>query len=241
MTVAQQIIKQVENLGTDRVFSIADLGLPAEWWQNIRVKLSRMVKAGVLVKLAPGKYYRPRVSILGPVPPSTESLVQDILYKEGSLKGYLTTYSVWDSMGLTTQFSSIIVIGLNYRKDTIFRGGRKIQFILQPNRITMETVPLLQILDSIKFIKSIPDTIIAHSIERIAEILKKLDENQLEMMVELSIKYPPRVRALLGATLEYNGNTTLIHAIHRALNPLTEYRIGISEETLPTKNNWRII
>lgn len=241
MTAAQQIAKQVEALGTDRVFSIADLGLPVDWWENIRVKLSRMAKAGTLVKLAPGKYYRPRTSILGPVPPSTENLVRDILHKEGKVEGYLTSYSVWDSMGLTTQFSSAIVIGLNHRKDPIKRDGRTVQFILQPNKITTETIPLLQILDSIKFIKSIPDTTIIHSIRRLSEIIKTLDDTQLKVMVELALKYPPRVRALLGSILENNGNYTLLSPLHRSLNPLTEYRIGIPEATLPTKQNWRIL
>lgn len=241
MTVAQQIVKHVDSLGTDRVFSIEDLGLPAEWWENIRVKLSRMVKSGTLVKLAPGKYYRPRVSILGLVPPSTDNLVQDILYKNGNVEGYLTTYSVWDSMGLTTQFSSTIVIGLNHRKDAIKRDGRIVQFILQPNRITSESIPILRILDSIKFIKSIPDTSIANSLERLSEIINILDGNQIEMMVDLVMKYPPRVRALLGAMMENNGKDAQLATLHKSLNPLTEYRIGISRESLPTKQNWRIV
>lgn len=241
MIAAKQIAKQVESLGTDRVFSIADLGLPSEWWGNIRVKLSRMVKSGAIVKLAPGKYFRPRISILGPVPPSTDNLIQDIIYKDGHLEGYLTSYSVWDSMGLTSQFSSAIVIGLNHRKDPIHRYGRNIQFILQPNKITSEAVPLLQILDSIRLIKSIPDTSIAKSIHRISEILKTLNDTQLKMIVKLAMKYPPRARALLGAMLENNGNHTSISTLHQSLNPLTEYRIGISEHTLPTKQNWRIL
>lgn len=241
MTAAQQIAKQVDSLGTDRVFSIADLGFPAEWWENIRVKLGRMVKSGTLVKLAPGKYYRPRTSILGAVPPSTENLVKDILYKDGGVKGYLTTYSIWDSMGLTTQFSSTIVIGLNYRKDTINRDGRVVQFILQPNKITTESIPLLQILDSIKFIKSIPDTGIDNSVVRLADIISKLDGHKIGQLVDLSMKYPPRVRALLGAILENNGKESLLPSLHKSLNPLTEYRIGISDKSLPTKQNWRIV
>ncbi len=242
MTASQQIEQQVDALGTDRVFSIADLGFPAEWWDNVRVKLGRMVKSGVLVKLAPGKYYRPRVSILGPVPPTTESLVKDILYnKDGELEGYLTTFSVWDAMGLTTQFSSTIVIGLNYRKDAMVRDGRVVQFVLQPNRITEENIPLLQILDSIKFVKSIPDTSIENSITRMSAIVSSLDKKKIEKLISLALKYPPRVRALLGALLENAGKVELAEPLHKSLNPLTEYRIGISKEALPTKENWRIV
>ena len=142
---------------------------------------------------------------------------------------------------MTTQFSSTVVIGLNYRKDTINRDGRVVQFMLQPNRITTETIPLLQVLDSIKFIKSIPDTSIANSVERLSEIIRSFDDNQVKLLIELAMKYPPRVRALLGAMLENNGNDALTSALHKSLNPLTEYRIGISDETLPTKQNWRIV
>lgn len=241
MTTAQQIAKKVESLGTDRVFSIADLGFPAEWWENVRVKLSRMVKSGKLVKLAPGKYYRPRISILGQVPPSTEDLVKDILYKNGELEGYLTSYSVWDAMGLTTQFSSTVVIGINHRKDTITRDGRVVQFILQPNRITSDSVPLLQILDSIKLIKSIPDTTIERSAVRLAEIIAALKNEQITLLVELAIKYPPRVRAILGAIMDKAGHSSFTDPLRKSLNPLTEYRIGISKKTLPTKQNWRIV
>ncbi len=34
MTAAYEIVKRVEALGTERMFSIADLGLPYDWWEK---------------------------------------------------------------------------------------------------------------------------------------------------------------------------------------------------------------
>lgn len=241
MTAAKEIVRRVDTLGTDRIFSISDLGLPVDWWSNIKVKLGRMVKDGTLVKIANGKYYRPRTSILGPVPPSTEELVKDLLYDDGKLVGYLTDYSIWDSMGLTSQFSSTIFIGLNRRKDPTTRDGREIRFVLQQNEISEQNVNLLQILDTIKFIKKIPDTTIEKTITRLREIFTNLDDKELVSLAELSRKYPPRVRAIVGAIMEAIGKHSIAASIKNTLNPLTEYRIGIDQSILPSLSNWNIV
>ncbi len=241
MTAAKEIARRVDALGSDRIFSISDLDLPADWWSNIKVKLGRMVKDGTLVKITNGRYYRPRTSILGPVPPSTEELVKDILYDNGKLVGYLTDYSIWDSMGLTSQFSSTIFIGLNRRKDPTTRDGRKIRFVLQLNEINEQNVHLLQILDTIKFIKKIPDTTIEKTISRLKEIFTNLEYNEFVTLAELSRKYPPRVRAIAGAIMEAVGKQDIAASIKNSLNPLTEYRIGIEHSILPTLSNWNIV
>lgn len=241
MTVSQQIEQAVENLGSDKVFTIADLAFPSDWWENVRIKLSRMVKKGVIVKVAAGKFYKPRVSILGPVPPSTESLVKDILYTDGKTKGYLTGLSVWDSMGLTTQFSSTIVIGLNRRKNPIIRNGRKIRFIIQPNQISNEDIYLLQILDALKFIKSIPDTTVFKSVTRLQSIIQGLSAEEVERLAKLAVKYPPRVRALTGALVENFGYSKQADELKGSLNFLSEYRIGITDSILPNHLNWKIV
>lgn len=241
MTAAKEIVRRVDALGSDRIFSISDLDLPMDWWSNIKVKLGRMVKDGTLVKIANGKYYRPHTSILGPVPPSTEELVKDLLYDDGKLVGYLTYYSIWDSMGLTSQFSSTIFIGLNRRKDPTTRDGREIRFVIQPNEISEQNVHLLQILDTIKYIKKIPDTTIEKSITRLREIFTGLDDKELVLLAELSGKYPPRVRAITGAIIEAIGRYDMATSIKNTLNPLTEYRIGIDHSILPTLSNWNIV
>lgn len=116
MTVAQQIENRVNLIGDGTVFSIEDLGLPAEWWENIRVKLSRMVGKGLIQKLSKGRFYKPKKSVFGTLKPNLQEIVKDLIYdKDGKPIGYLTGYSIWNDMGLTTQVASVIMLGTNKR------------------------------------------------------------------------------------------------------------------------------
>jgi hypothetical protein len=51
--------------------------------------------------------------------------------------------------------------------------------------------------------------------------------------------YPPRVRALVGAVLENNGEKEL-GKLKNSLNPFTTIKMGLKENELPTKSNWYI-
>ena len=58
-------------------------------------------------------------------------------------------------------------------------------------------------------------------------------------LAELSLAYPPCVRALLGAIYELIGIDTYL--IRQTLNGMTSYKLPISETALPNKKNWNII
>lgn len=57
-------------------------------------------------------------------------------------------------------------------------------------------------------------------------------------LAELSLAYPPCVRALLGAIYELIGIDTYL--IRQTLNGMTSYKLPISETALPNKKNWNI-
>ncbi len=59
------------------------------------------------------------------------------------------------------------------------RGKYSIRFILQKNTITRDNIYLLQILDSIRFIKRIPDTVVSDSCLRLIERIKEMDASEL--------------------------------------------------------------
>ena len=240
MTISRQIEARIEQLQPAFVFSIADLGLPGEWWECIRVKLGRMIKKGVIEKISRGKYYKPQKTVFGNIGPDLSEMIKDLLYQGNERAGYITGYSIWQKMGLTSQISSTIVIGTNRRHDPMTRGMYQIRFVMQPNTITSANVGLLQILDAIKYIKNIPDTSIEHSIIRLKNIISELNIDEYREMVELSMKYPPRVRALLGAMLQDIGKSEYETSLRSSLNPTTVYNIGLSSELLSSKNNWNI-
>jgi len=53
--------------------------------------------------------------------------------------------------------------------------------------------------------------------------------------------YPARVRALLGAILEFKGYQKEIKPLKESLNPLSKYKLPISKKDLPTITNWNIV
>lgn len=240
MVVSRLIENKIAGIEPIKVFTIEDLGFPMDWWENVRVKLGRMVKAGLIEKVGRGKYHRPKTSVFGNIEPLPNEMVKDLMYSNGVLSGYVTGYSVWNQMGLTSQISNIIIIGTSRRRDALKRGNYEIRFIMQPNKITSDSIPLLQILDSLKLIKRIPDTTVDQSVRIIKKYIADLDENRLSSLVKLAMKYPPRVRASLGAILESIGNNQYLGKLKQSLNPTSTYAIGLTESTDMNLNNWNI-
>lgn len=240
MVASQLIENKVNSIEPTKVFTIEDLGFPADWWENVRVKLGRMVKSGQLEKAGRGKYYKSKASIFGKVGPDQSEIVKDLLYDNNILSGYITGYSIWNDMGLTTQIASVIIIGTSRRRDPMKRGIYRIKFVTQLNRITSENIPMLQILDAIKMIKQIPDTTVDNSVSIIRAIISRLDDKAISLLIKLSMKYPPRVRAVLGAILESLYNDGYTKLLKETLNPMTSFSIGITTTSGLNLRNWQI-
>jgi len=207
--------------------------------------LNRMVDAGTIAKLSKGKYYKPEETVFGALGPDRREVVKDLLEKNGKLIGYLTGYSIYNELGFTTQVSNTIQIGRAKPRPATKRGRYKIKFIVQKNTITKENVPLLQLLDVIRYIKEIPDASIDNSCQRMIALLRER-EPDFKSLVRLVKNYPPATRALLGAILEYVSDDFInnpfnITSLKNTLNPITKYQLKISESALPTKDHWNII
>lgn len=99
--------------------------------------------------------------------------------------------------------------------------------------LAFNRIPVLQLLDTIKFIKEIPDMSISRSCKRIMAIIQNWDN-----LFILAKKYLP-VRALLGAMIEslYGTNKALL--LWKTLNPLTFYNIRIEEQVLSEVGRWK--
>lgn len=241
MVASQLIENKIACIEPTKVFTVEDLDFPWDWRENVRIKLGRMVKLGVLEKAGRGKYYKPKTSVFGNIGPSSNEIVKDLLHNNGVLSGYVTGYTIWNQMGLTSQISNVIMIGTSRRRDPLKRGNYEIRFIMQPNKITSDSIPLLQILDSLKLLKMIPDTSVGHSVRIIKKYISNLEEKRLSTLVKLVRKYPPRVRALLGAILESTGNDKYIGQLKQSLNPTSTYAIGLNEDSDINLNSWNIV
>jgi hypothetical protein len=141
-------------------------------------------------------------------------------------------------LGLSTQVSKTIQIGRNEIRPSFKRGSYVISFIKQKNTITKENIPLLQVLDAIKYIKKIQDASIETSCKRFLAILKNLTEKEKNTLVRLALKYPPSTRALLGALLDENGDRS--ESLFKSLNPISKYKISGVVNVLSSSVNWNI-
>jgi hypothetical protein len=59
-------------------------------------------------------------------------------------------------------------------------------------------------------------------------------------MSKLALDYNPATRALLGAIVEQNFSSVPIASLKKSLNPLSKYKLGITDKVLPNKLNWFI-
>jgi len=202
--------------------------------------LNRLATSGAIVKLAKGKFYKPEQSPFGELPPEQYQVVKDLLYRGGKVEGYLTGISVYNSLGLTTQVGSSIQIGKNEVRPAFKRGKYTISFVKQKNSISAENIPLLQILDALRFIKKIPDSSISNSCQTLRALVSNLVKKEQEATIRLAMKYQPATRALLGAILDDCGCGDRVEKLKKSLNPLTTYTIPGAADVLAPASRWNI-
>jgi len=236
------IVDKINRFPKNYVFTYMDFIQEVNKREAIIKHLNRMVAAGKINKLSKGKYYKPQESVFGNLLPEQYQIVKDLLENDDKRIGYITGYSIYNSLGLTTQISNVIQIGKQQTRASIKRGRFKISFIKQKNTITKENIKLLQLLDAIRFIKKIPDTTIDQSCTRLLVLLQDLPANEQQQLIRLAYKYAPATRALLGALLSSIDikETLMLYDLHASLNPITTYNIAVSANILPTANSWNI-
>ena len=241
MKITDYISFTIDRLPKGYVFTYADFITEVNQREAVIKALNRLVAAGKIAKLSKGRYYKPEITPFGNLMPDQTQVVKDLLEENGKTVGYLTGYSIYNSLGLTTQISNIIQIGKNEVRPAFKRGQYTISFIKQNNIITKENIPLLQILDAIRYIKKIPDTTISKSCERLSVILKNLSDSEISTLVRLALKYPPSARALLGTLLDTIQTDNITEPLYKSLNPITKYKLPGVQNLFPEADKWNIV
>src|SRR5690606_41695944 len=149
MKITEYIANSIDRLPKGYVFTYADFinkvnGIEAQrksrpvGKEAVIKTLNRLAASGKIAKLSKGKYYKPEKSAFGKLQPNRYQIVKDLIEEDGKMTGYLTGYSIYNQLGLTTQVSNIIQIGKNTVRPGLRRAGYKISFVLQKNIITKE-------------------------------------------------------------------------------------------------------
>ncbi|MCP9755304.1 hypothetical protein EGI26_09070 [Lacihabitans sp. CCS-44] len=241
MKVSDYISITIDRLPKGYVFTYEDFITEVSKKEAVIKALNRMVTSDKIAKLSKGKYYKPENTPFGKLQPNQAQIVKDLLEENGKILGYLTGYSIYNKLGLTTQVSNTIQIGKNEIRSAFKRERYSISFVKQKNTITKENIPLLQILDAIRYIKNIPDAKIEASCRRFLGILQALKSKEKETLVRLALKYPPATRALLGAMLDQLMEENLATSLRKSLNSITKYKLSGVQITLSTAEKWNII
>lgn len=241
MKTTEYIANTIDRLPKGYVFTYTDFTTEVNKKQAVIKALNRMAVSGKIAKLAKGKYYKPESTPFGNLEPSQFQVVKDLLEDDGKIIGYLTGYSIYNQLGLTTQVSNTIQIGRNEIRPVLQRDRYIIKFIKQKNTITKENIPLLQLLDAIRFIKKIPDSDASSACLRFITLLKNLSEKEINTLVRLSQKYPPATRALLGALLEEIGIMEFQEVLQKSLNPITKYKLSGVDSVLKASEKWNLL
>lgn len=240
MTVVDEVKNRISDMEYDVIFSYSDFHLPVNCSDAVKKALNRMAQKGLIKKYSKGRFYKPSTSVTGQMEPGRDEVVKDLLVKNGKRIGYVTGYTVFNQFGLTTALPDLIQIGARERKVKIQRGMYSISFLFQRNDITEENIPFLQLLDTVRMIKVIPDTDIDRSCIRLQQLLKEQRKDDVKRIVELAKNYFPGTRALAGALIEHVWGGECIESLYETLNPFSSYSFGINEDVLPEIKKWRI-
>ncbi len=240
MNVAAQIRNTIESMPESQPFGYADLGIEPANFVSAAKALERLQKKGTIKKVSKGVFYIPRQTVFGALGPDTNGILKRYLFEDGKRVAYETSFSLYNSLGLTTQMAFKIKIATKGNRIKINQGSLQVSSVKSYVEVTDDNYVLLGYLDSLKDIRRIPDCSTLQAINRMRVLIKALKKNEQEELVKLALNYPARTRALLGAILENLNSKMNLNELKNSLNPLTKINLFIKETDLPTIKNWNI-
>ena len=99
---------------------------------------------------------------------------------------------------------------------------------------------MLQVLDCLKIIYSIPENNRDKTLTNIGKAIRKYNKKQRDLLIQCSLKYNSATRALLGIILDTEKIKKGIDDIMESLNPISTYNIKIKKIEKVLKDKWNI-
>ncbi len=240
MNIAKKIEKIISGFENGNTFTYKDLNIKKEEYAAAAKTLERLIKKEIIKRISTGVFYKPKQTVFGELKPDEEKIITPYLFKDGKRIAYITGLLLYNKMGLTTQIPKNISIASSKKRIYISKGNIKASAVRSYVDVTDENYKLLEILDAIKDFKKIPDLDKKSAIIILQSKILELNNKQKKELIKIALEYPPRVRAFLGALIEEIDNRTNVKILNESLNPLSEYKLGITKEILPTAEKWNI-
>lgn len=236
LSISKQVQKQIETLGAGLVFGLKDFS-EIKNTQAVVLELSRLAKKGVISRLMKGKYFLPKKSKFGDLPPDEQTLINEIIMDNG---GYLSGVAALNRFGVTSQIPAQISVRGARSTRNLKVGNLVIRFTRSGNPEAKEAnTALMDLIESVRLIKKTPDGNITNTLKRLVDVLKMSSTSQLKKLVELVNNERPYVRAIIGAQMEMLKIKEAVD-LKSTLNPLTIYKLSIDQSVLPNKDKWGI-
>ena len=240
MKVVEKIERKINKINENTPFKYQQLELDRSEYYAAAKAIERLIKKGLVKRVSNGIFYKPKKSIFGELKPGEHELLEQYLFQDGKRIAYVTGISLYNRLMMTTQVPSILKVASKVKRITVKIGVTQIKPVKSYVDVTDENYYLLEILDAIKDFKNIPDLDVKLVITRLLDIINGFSKKDISRMIKYSLQYPPRVRALLGALLEFSGKEYNIEILKINLNPLTKFKLGIKKIFLPTIEKWNI-
>lgn len=240
MNITTYIKDKITRIDEGSAFTYDDLAIPNGEFTAASKSLSRLVRAGTIKRYRKGVYYKPKQTDFGELKPSDSELLKIYLFENNKQVAYITGVRLYNQLSLTTQVPNVIRIASNTKQvrgkvgNTIVRPAKSYVVVSKKN------IPLLQILDVAKDFKSIPDGNRSQILSFLKTKIAQFSAKDLERFTTFAKAYPPKVAALIGAIFEVLGFEKQSQALRKSINTLSIYTFGITEDLLPTINNWNI-
>jgi hypothetical protein len=241
MTISKKIEDKVKNLPIGTTFTYQTLSVKADEYAATAKALERLIKKEVIKRVSTGVFYKPKQTIFGELMPREEELLKNYLFDNDKRIAYITGLSLYNKLGLTTQVPKTIKIASRDKRIFASIGNIKGKPVKSYIDVSDKNYYILEILDALKDFKQIPDMDKKSGLLLLADRIKKWDKKDKTLLIKYALKYPPRVRAILGAIIENFITTEDVKPLKESLNPLSQYEYNITETILPNAKNWNII
>ena len=236
MSVAQDVRDFIEKMDSGKLFSYDDID--SEKKSVVAIELSRLSKQGIVKRLSKGKYYKPKQGYFGEIPISDNEVLKSYLDIPNT---YITGLKAFNEIGLTTQMPKVITIASEMQPRRVKIKNLEIQFVPIKQQIDKKDIPLVRLLDALENMNKIPDTKAENVIAYAKNSMMKMSKKEIDKLSKYALKYRPKTKAILGALLELVGWNKEAKQLQDTLNPLSSYKVWVSEDLLPNKKRWKII
>ena len=240
MKVAEKIEKQIKKMQDGTTFKYQELAIVPNEYTAAAKAIERLIKKGVINRASTGVFYKPKMSAFGMLKPKEEELLKPYLFEGNNRIAYITGTALYNRMGLTTQVPKNIRVASRSKRIVTKAGNIQVKPVKSYVDVTTENYYLMELLDVLKDFKKIPDTEKSQVIKYILQKFKSLTGKEKDKLVEIALKYPPRVRAFAGALLNEINLVKPVIALKKSINPLTIYEFNIPKSILQKIAYWNI-